>query len=396
MAAALTFGRPSLLLLHDYPTSGDADMASWTGFDGHATNGFGGSTCDGGLSWAAIQLHNVSNRSYEQFYGGLATGWVDGSGTRLRNLGRLVPFNASHPGLPATPPYYEYRSNWSNMLAVGADNCSWDWSVIDQPVVLRGIPKPGFYKHNWSPRAKTIEMKRVGTVLLSPTSVLKTFMAQWHGEPPATPAYSVVAFRSDDEGSTWNYAGEVLSDLAAHSNEGANENSLTLLADGTTVLCAVRTAGGDLGSGYKPYAFVTSSDGGYTWSKPTYHDGVGSVLPVFWRAGVDGAAPSGGPVPIILGGGRVNGSNHDTILWLNGDGDGETWEPHSLSYHHNLAPPNASLAISPAVNSSSGEMMSYVSLIKTSPRSGLVLYAARMELLPDKPTLSFSMTFELR
>ena len=41
-------------------------------------------------------------------------------------------------------------------------------------------------------------------------------------------------------------------------------------------------------------------------------------------------------------------------------------------------------------------MMSYVSLIKTSPRSGLVLYAARMELLPGKPTLSFSMTFELR
>ena len=99
-----------------------------------------------------------------------------------------------------------------------------------------------------------------------------TWLPAPHANPDpklALDATSVVAFRSRDKGFTWDYAGIVLSAAAVpQSEEGPNENDITLI-DGNKIACVVRLDAGDgqKTHPYRPYAVVTSDDGGFTWSR---------------------------------------------------------------------------------------------------------------------------------
>jgi hypothetical protein len=171
---------------------------------------------------------------------------------------------------------------------------------------------------------------------------------------------------------------------------GPNENDLTLLADGRTILCVVRLDAGDgpVSRPYRPYSRVISTDGGRTWARAaSLPAGVGSARPRLLRT--DGGA-------LVLAGGRLGPTNRDTMLWVNGgavaDG-GLSWEAHSVTYWHNRLEPNASLHFTSAVNASAlRQTMSYTSLVRTGPQSGLVLYARKLAGTPD---VAFAMRFAL-
>ena len=80
-----------------------------------------------------------------------------------------------------------------------------------------------------------------------------------------------MAFRAaDGVRLVWDYAGTILEARSAPSSEeGLNENSLALLADGTSIICVLRLDAGDgpATHPFLPYVKSTSTDGGFTWSK---------------------------------------------------------------------------------------------------------------------------------
>lgn len=137
-----------------------------------------------------------------------------------------------------------------------------------------------------------------------------------------------MAFRAADRvGLVWDYAGTILEARSAPSSEkGPNENSLALLADGTSIICVLRLDAGD-GPATHPflsYVKSTSTDGGFTWSKAVpLGKGVGCARPRL-------LALSGGG--LVLSGGRLHRGNWDNYLWVNAAGDGVSWVAHSLSY----------------------------------------------------------------
>lgn len=80
--------------------------------------------------------------------------------------------------------------------------------------------------------------------------------------------------------------------------------------------------------------------------------------------------------PLLLSGGRLlTERTRDILLWVNWDGMGEVWEPHSISYQHNLRVTPAALQFSSAVNSTSGRATtSYTSLLPLGESSASLGY----------------------
>jgi hypothetical protein len=215
----------------------------------------------------------------------------------------------------------------------------------------------------------------------------------WWGGEHANPnpklakaATSVVAFRSSD-GLTWDYAGTIVDAAqASESEEGPNENDVSLLADGKTILCVVRLDAGDgpVSRPYLPYAKSTSTDGGRTWSNVTVlPSGIGSARPRLLRL------PSG---QLILSGGRQGPKSRDIVLWVNEAGDGEDWIPHSISYWHNILEPDTSLHFTPSINTSSvRQSTSYTSLMRTGDDSGFLVYPQSL----NGKNRAFAMPFKV-
>jgi hypothetical protein len=106
--------------------------------------------------------------------------------------------------------------------------------------------------------------------------------------------------------------------------EGANENDIVRLGDGT-LLVVFRADGGD---GYpdhkrKPFLKVISTDNGMTWTQPvSMGKGVGSARPMLLL--LDSGM-------LLLSGGRPY-----LNLWASSSGTGKEWTSYNLAKEHNM------------------------------------------------------------
>ncbi len=295
--------------------------------------------------------------------------------------------------------YFSFNSSESTVFSIADPHAvdplnAFTARTSSNAVVFRGIPNPGLScgskRHPYGCPFRTGGR---GFVRLQDGVLVMSIIVRW-GHPHSNPdprlepdATSVIAFRSRDDGYTWDYAGVILDAAQVpKSEEGPNENDLVLLADNRTIMCVVRLDAGDgfVSHPYRPYMRVLSTDGGKTWTNATsLNHGVGSARPRLLRMD-DGQ--------IVLSGGRNGPKNRDTMIWLNADNEfGLHWEAYSITYWHNMLEPNASLHFDKMVNDSSyRETMSYTSLLKTGPQTGLILYGRK---LPDTSDIAFSMPF---
>lgn len=285
--------------------------------------------------------------------------------------------------------YTSFNSTAAGYFFVGPDG-SFQYEERVTPLTFRGLPTPASCGDSGHSFGCPFRPSGRGYVRLPDGSLVMSIIIWWGGEHAnpdpklASKATSVVAFRSTG-GLIWDYAGTIVdASQTPASEEGPNENDLALLADGETILCIVRLDAGDgpVSRPYRPYAKVTSSDGGRTWTNATLlPEGVGSARPRLLRLS-DGQ--------LVLTGGRPSPTNRDTTLWTNEAGDGQEWLPYSLSYWHNLLEPDDDLHFTPSINTSSvRQSTSYTSLIKTGDASGFVIYP---QSLNGKDT-AFAMPF---
>lgn len=185
-------------------------------------------------------------------------------------------------------------------------------------------------------------------------------------------ATSIIAMRSTDAGRSWQYLSTIAAAAATPaSEEGPNENALSLLSDGKTIACVLRL---DAGDGmethpYKNYAVAQSTDLGRTWSAAVELATAGCARPKLLHLGADGRGGVS-PAPLLLSGGRWR--NHDTsdiLLWVDESGTLAAGPEAfgtmtSISYNHNELVANASWRFTPLVNSSKvRETTSYTSLL---------------------------------
>eukprot|EP00039_Didymoeca_costata_P022515 m.346874 g.346874 ORF g.346874 m.346874 type:complete len:386 (-) comp30551_c0_seq1:12-1169(-) len=181
------------------------------------------------------------------------------------------------------------------------------------------------------------------------------------------PLLSTIALRSLDNGFTWRYASIIAACAEVpYAVEGPSESALALLANGT-IICVMRVEGQS--GHYAPYISKLSDDGGQSWhSLRSLSNGAGCVRPRL--------LPLNGS--LVLSGGRPNPISRDVLLWLNGNGDGNDWEPYSVSYWHNKLVSNDSWKFPPAATNDSRSFprltTSYTSLVATGMNSGYVLY----------------------
>lgn len=318
---------------------------------------------DGGATWRAAAGCAVAPSS----------GDIDGSPVRLRD-GSLRNFGTAASRLNASFPYTAFFSANATVfsarpdagglacaMAVGANI-----SFTGLPASTACGPKPAF--------GCPFRLDGGGLVALGDGSLLYAAMVFW-GAPDdrGVARTSLVAFGSADGGSAWAYRGTIAAAAALPSSqEGPNENALSLLSDGATVACVLRLDAGD-GPDTHPfahYALRTSRDGGATWVDRGALPAAGSARPRLLHLGADGR---GGvtPAPLLLTGGRMrdpatNTSGWDILYWVSEAGDGAAFEgPHSLSAAHNaLAPPE--WRFSPALNDSAAprQATSYTSILE--------------------------------
>ena len=301
------------------------------------------------------------------------------------------PEGSTSSSSPApTPPTNELASTWHYKV----ENRSITFESIPAPGITCGTGRAAFGCPFRTGGRGYVRLPDTGELVMS-------IIVFWGGSEHSSPnakvakvATSVVAFRSKDEGYTWQYSGSILdAKHAPASQEGPNENDLVLLADGKTIMCVVRLDAGDGGvtHPYVPYSVVLSKDGGRTWGTAApLPPHVGCARPRLLRT-------DGGQV--LLAGGRLNSTNRDVLMWLHAAGDGSTssaaWEPHSITYWHNRLEPNASLHFDGGVNNShlaphGRETTSYTSLVRTGAQTGFITYARH---LPPSPDIAFAMPF---
>ena len=118
---------------------------------------------------------------------------------------------------------------------------------------------------------------------------------------------SVALLHSDGEGLNWEWRSDVATaEEFQWSGEGPNESTLSLLSDGTTLICIIRMDAGDGHATGKPYAKRFSTDQGRSWGPlQNMSASVGTAKPRLLL--MDGS--------LILVGGRPG-----NWAWLNPDG----------------------------------------------------------------------------
>ena len=302
----------------------------------------------------------------------------------VRNFGSMgaVPDKLGRYTAFAANDTYELRVSGTGAVSASAAPGNMTFSGLPRPATCGDLKRPGEY-------GCPFRLSGTGVVRLADATLVQSVILYWGGDNnPKVSAYatSVVAFRSTDNGATWLFGGVIANASAVVTQEGPNENDLTLLADGR-ILCVVRIDAGDGFSThpYSPYHASTSSDGGVTWTPlVSLGPGVGCARP---RLGTFGNS-------VVLAG-RLSPTNRDIFLWLNAAGDGASWDPHySVTYMHNALEPNTSLHFTPAVNAStSRETTSYTSLVATSDSTGFLVYS---RVLPPQPDVVFAMRFQLQ
>ena len=211
-----------------------------------------------------------------------------------------------------------------------------------------------------------------GQVTLTDGSLLYSAIVFW-GSPDdkgVIPS-SIVAYGSTNGGRTWIYRGTIADATDfPDSQEGPNENDISLLSDGS-VACVFRLDAGD-GPDTHPFSHYflrTSTDGGRTWSAGALLPTAGSARPRLRHLGADGRGGIS-PAPLLLTGGRLRDAalgcdGWDIKLWVSAMGDGNFDEPHSLSYIHNSLAPSQ-WHFSAALNDSSAprQSTSYTSIFE--------------------------------
>ena len=221
-----------------------------------------------------------------------------------------------------------------------------------------------------------------------------TYLPPPHQNPafPNTSTYSLLALGSTDGGHNWKYRGIIGSPQGfPRAEEGPSENGLTVIEGTSRVACVFRLDGGD-GHPYHqmlPYGIAFSDDFGATWTKPRMlHQGSGNGKNIT----VGCACPQLTSIPgggLLLAGGRPNSHSLDPMVWINYKGDGDLWEPYSISYHHNLGcnytgpttwnrtQTTNVFRFSQGVNSSGRprQSTSYTSLVRTSASSAVLVYS---------------------
>jgi len=160
-----------------------------------------------------------------------------------------------------------------------------------------------------------------GSLVMTMNVFLKPLITNFSGD-----GSSVVAYTSDAEGLAWTFSGYVaVAEDYQESGEGPNESTLSLLADGKTLMCVIRLDAGDGHVHAKPYHKSTSVDGGKTWtplvSLPT---DVGTAKPRMVLM-----HPTNGPLVLI--GGRPGNR-----MWINPDGMGDEWQYIPLPHGPNV------------------------------------------------------------
>ena len=188
--------------------------------------------------------------------------------------------------------------------------------------------------------ACSLRLQGTSHVTLRDKSELQTAIVWWGGNSKYRQATSIVVFHSTD-GWSWNFRG-IVANASQYptSQEGPNEHSATLLADGHTVMVLMRMDGGDgLTHPFKAFSRTVSTDLGRTWSLAQSVAGLGCARPRLHMMGQHG--------PLLASGGRgkpgltegTPGYPNDVKLWVSADGMGEQWETHSLSFLHNSLMP---------------------------------------------------------
>lgn len=192
-------------------------------------------------------------------------------------------------------------------------------------------------------------------IQLPDRSWLQTTVVPWLGGEFGAKAEvaGVYVWRSNDT-LTWKLSGVVATAAQfPQSGEGPNENSISVAADGRTLVAVIRMDGGDgLRWGNhrtKNYYRAESRDWGTSWSKPTEmrdntKKGIGCARPRLLSLGPDS--------PLLLSGGRLTTEGMAGIfVWVSSDGFGRGWDQvYSLSYTHNLLEPSPALRFPQTVN----------------------------------------------
>ena len=191
-----------------------------------------------------------------------------------------------------------------------------------------------------------------GTVRLPDGTYLQTTVIPWlGGEFGAQASASGVHAWSSNDTFAWSFVGTVATAAQfPDSGEGPNENSLSLAADGRTVVCVMRLDGGDgLRWGdhrTKNYHLARSTSGGRSWSKATElrdanGHGVGTARPRLLLLGSK----------LLLSGGRLTTEQQGGVfLWVSDDGFGRSWRTTSLSFKHNQLESDPALRFPDRVN----------------------------------------------
>ena len=137
-----------------------------------------------------------------------------------------------------------------------------------------------------------------------------------------------IALFEEAQPQRWVWRSLVAAGNESSGAEGANENDMAVLDDGTLIVIFRRDGGdGWPDHAHRSYMKVLSFNAGRDWTKPeALPEDVLSARPQLLKL------PRG---PLLLTGGRPK-----LMMWVSADGRGQSWAPYNLAAEHNrgLAP----------------------------------------------------------
>lgn len=297
--------------------------------------GFVSVSTSGGSSWdmsssASMGGNWSAELCSEDAYGAFATVRIDN--------GVLHSYGTAQGSGATVGSYTSWNSSTVSVIrrATGVpEGATAQASCESHPVTFRGLPDPVYCNQTgWT--ADCFWSHSGSSVRLSDGLWLQTAAVPWLGGEfgPSASASGVFVFRSMDS-FQWDYLATVAraSDFPK-SGEGPNENAMSLTSAGN-LLVVMRMDGndgvrwGDHTS--KNFFSSRSTDMGKTWTKASEirdlrGKGIGTARPQLLLLGGS----------LLLTGSRVLSSDDsDYYLWHDSDGTGNSFDAHSLTYHHN-------------------------------------------------------------